>query len=432
MIPLLLLACIAGLMQAARSFSTELGPAATQLAFGFLLLTAFLAGKLVDRLRLPRLTGYIIAGVIAGPQVLALVTAPMTSSLQVVNSTAVAIIALEAGAELDLRAIRPLRRTLVAICGFAVIGAMIVIAVALVGLSAYVPVFDGMSLLEVAAVAAVLGVALAAQSPAVVMAMLAELRAQGPLSATMLASVVVADLVVIVCFSIASAIASTILGGGVDPLTRIGNVSWELFGSIGFGVAIGMLLGLFQRSVNHGMSLFALLVSVVVGELGARVHLDPLIVMLAAGVWLRNFARADAHALLAGWQSAQLPVFLVFFALAGARLDLAGLWSVAIPVAVIVVVRGIAFFLGATAAGRITGAPAMVTRHAWLGLVPQAGLALALALVIAEHFPTFGPAASTLVLSVVGVNQLIGPILLRFALLSSGEVGRKEQQDFGV
>ena len=65
--------------------------------------------------------------------------------------------------------------------------------------------------------------------------------------------------------------------------------------------------------------MFALMICVVVAEIGTRVHLDPLIVMLAAGVWLENFSRADASKLLHGFESAQLPVFLVFFALAGSR-----------------------------------------------------------------------------------------------------------------
>lgn len=430
MIPLLLLLAVAGLMQAARSFSDEMSAAGTQLAFGYLLLTAYLAGKLADRVKLPKLTGYIIAGVVSGPYVLGLVASPMASSLKVVSNAAVAIIALEAGAELHLKSIRPTLRTLSAITVLAVIGSMIAIAGVLFALRGYLDMFAGMDLTQVVAVSIVLGVALSAQSPAVVMAMLSEMRAAGPLSSMMLAGVVVADLVVIVLFSLASAITSSVMGSGTDVLATVLSVCWELFGSLAFGIAVGMLIGQFLRSVRSGASLFALLACVVVGEIGTRIHLDSLIVMLAAGVWLRNFSRADATKLLHGFEAAQLPVFLVFFALAGSRLDIYSLWQAILPVAAIVGVRAVAFVGGCHAAGKLTGAPDVVTRYAAFGLVPQAGLALALALVLAKNFPSFGEQAAMLLLSVVGVNQLIGPVLLRVALLRSGEANKKPQTDF--
>lgn len=432
MIPLILLFAVAGLMQAVRTYSDEMSSAGTQLAFGFLLLSAYFMGKLVERLRLPKLTGYIIAGVVAGPFVLRLVTAPMASSLKVVSSAAVAIIALEAGAELHFKAIRPSLRTLSAITVFAIIGSMIVISAVLFAMRDYVVVFEGMTSTQALAVAIVLGVSLSAQSPAVVMAMLSEMRAEGPLSSIVLAAVVVADLVVIICFSLASAITGAVVGGGIDVVATVLSVCWELFGSLVFGVAIGMLIGQFLLSVREGASLFALLVCVVVGEIGVRIHLDPLIVMLAAGVWLRNFSRADASHLLHGFESAQLPVFLVFFALAGSGLDIYGLWAGALPVLVVVVVRAISFYAGCRFAGRVTGAPSVVTNYSALGLVPQAGLALALALVLAKNFQTFGQEAAELLLAVVGVNQLIGPVLLRFALLRSGEAGKKQTTDFAT
>src|SRR5512146_2307937 len=108
MIPLLLLLAVVGLMQAARSFSTDVSLAGTELAFGFLLLSAYFTAKIVNRFGLPKLTGYLIAGVITGSYVLGFVTKHMNHSLEVVSSTATAIIALEAGSELELAKIKPI------------------------------------------------------------------------------------------------------------------------------------------------------------------------------------------------------------------------------------------------------------------------------------------------------------------------------------
>ena len=111
---LIILAALCGLMQAARSFAPE-GGGATQagggaLAFGFVLLASFFMGRVFKSLRLPRLTGYIATGMIVGPSALQLLTPSMVTDLKLFNGVAIALIALTAGSEMDLRKIRPLLR----------------------------------------------------------------------------------------------------------------------------------------------------------------------------------------------------------------------------------------------------------------------------------------------------------------------------------
>jgi hypothetical protein len=161
-------------------------------------------------------------------------------------------------------------------------------------------------------------------------------------------------------------------------------------------------------------------------------HLDPLIVLLASGIWLRNFSRADATLLLKDFESAQLPTFLVFFALAGSKLDIYMLWGSLIPVLIIAGVRAGSFYIGAKFACRISGADEVVQKYAWFGLVPQAGLALALALVLKNTFPSFGDAAAVILFGVVGFNECVAPVILRKMLIRSGEAGKKKGVDFAA
>ena len=149
MIPLLLLVAIAGLMQAARSFSSGLAAGGTELAFGYLLLVAYFTGKIVDRFGLPKLTGYLIAGIVSGPFVLALVTHDMTSSLKVVNGAATSILGLTGGLELNFKRIRPLMATVRAITVYAVIGAMFVLSATMFALHWMIPFFDPMPMSQV-------------------------------------------------------------------------------------------------------------------------------------------------------------------------------------------------------------------------------------------------------------------------------------------
>jgi Kef-type K+ transport system membrane component KefB len=186
------------------------------------------------------------------------------------------------------------------------------------------------------------------------------------------------------------------------------------------------------RSVKRGAPLFALMVCVVVAEIGARMHLDSLIVLLTAGIWLRNFSRADANELFHKFETAQLPVFLVFFALAGSKLDINALFGSLFVVALLAVTRASTFFMGARIACKRTRAEEVVAKYAWFGLVPQAGLALALALVLQRTFPSFGNEASVILFGVVGMNECVAPVILRVMLLRSGEAGKKQGVDFAA
>jgi Kef-type K+ transport system membrane component KefB len=433
-IPLILLLAVASMMQAARSFTMDTSLAGTELAFGYLLLSAYFTGKIFNKLGFPKLTGYLASGVISGPFVLGLVTKDMGHSLDVVKDTATAIIALEAGAELQLKKIKPVMKTLRALTVFAVIGAMFTITGALFLMRPLLPsIFNGFDLTQSLAICGAIGVALSAQSPTVVMALLAETRADGPLSSVILASVVVADLTVITVFSIALAVTGAVIGGRIDVVETALHVGWELLGSMVFGLLIGILMGQFLRHVKKGAELFALMVCVVVAEIGARVELDPLIVLLTAGIWLRNFSKADSHEMFRNFESAQLPVFLVFFGLAGAKLDIFTLWSYLLPVGIIAAVRAVSFYMGAKFACKITGAQEVVTKYAWFGLVPQAGLALALAIVLKSTFAgSFGDGAAVILFGVVGFNEAVAPPILRRILVKTGEAGKKQGVDFAA
>lgn len=426
MTSLIILFALGGLMQAAHSFgATGSLVAGPELAFGFLLLAAFYGGRIVESLRSPKVTGYLVIGVIAGPSVLELISLDMVSALKIINGVAVCLIALTAGGELSIRKMKPLLKTIRAMTIFAVMGTTVLLTLTIFLIRPLVPFFADLNTTQGLVVSLVLAVTLASQSPAVVMALLSETKSDGPLSQTTLALVIIADLVVIVLYALASSMATAVIGGGVDVAATIKTVAWELFGSAGIGVVIGIILAAFIRYVGQGQSLFAVLICFVVAEVGVRIHLDPLIVTLAAGVYLENISKVDATKLIHQLEGASLPVYLVFFALAGAALKLDLLYGVLIPAAIIAVIRGFGFWWGCRFAARRTNADSMVEKWTWVGLLPQAGLALALALIMARTFPSFGIEAQALVLGVVGLNQLITPVILRIALIKSGEAGKR-------
>jgi Kef-type K+ transport system membrane component KefB len=431
MIPVLLLLALGGLMHAAGTFApSTMTLAGPELAFGYLLLAAYFTGKLTSRFGLPKLTGYILAGIVTGPEVLALVDKGMTGQLKLVGALATALLALQAGSELDLKAIKPQLRTIRALTVYAVLGTMVIMTGLLLVMTPLVPFLGDLAWPGVIAVAATIAVALSAQSPAVVMALIAETRSDGIVTRTMLATVVIADIIVIVMYGVASSVATAMLSGHADPAAAIGGIAWEIGGSLGIGVAVGFILTWFLVHVGRGIGIFTVMITVVIAEAGAAVHLDPLVIMLAAGIKVRNFSRADVHVLIDGLEAASLPVFLVFFALAGAKLDLDALVQLALPVAIIVTVRATSFYGGSQLACTRTDADPAVKKFAWFGLVPQAGLALALAALVQRTFPEFGDRAFALVVGVVATNEMVAPVVLRLMLLRTGEAGKRTTHDF--
>jgi Kef-type K+ transport system membrane component KefB len=425
---LILLIVLGGLMHAARSFSPERGlgadPAGTALAAGYLFLTGLLAGSLFNSIGLPRLTGYLVAGIAVGPQALGLLSEVTTSRLQIFNGVAVSLIALTAGSEMHLRSMRPLLRTIGWITVVAVLGTALLLALAVYLARAHLPFAADLSPLQAACLALVLAVTMVAQSPAVVVALRDETDADGPLTRTVLGVVVLADLVVILLFAITSSFAKASLGADADLVETSRILASETLGSLLAGVVFGLLIALYLAKVPRGGALFVLSAAFVAAEVGQRLRLDPLLLSLAAGLTIRNLTRV-ASRLQAEIEAAALPVYVAFFGIAGATIHLDALGALGLPALAFVAVRAIGLLAGTRAATAISGAPEVVRRFAGLGLLPQAGLALALAVLFARTFPEFGADAAALVFAVVAVNEILAPILYRWAIVRSGEAGRR-------
>ncbi len=434
MTAVIILLALCGLMNAARSFEPIGG--SVELAFGFLLLCAFFGGSLVEKIKSPKLTGYLLVGVAAGPFVLRLVSTEMVQNLTLVQDVAVCLIALTAGAELSINKIRPLLGTIKSITLWGVLGTTILIAGSIIALQPLLPFLHELSMVGVAMVSLMLAIVLASQSPAVVMALLDETRSDGPVSQTTLAVVVIADLMVIILFAVASSFVAAVIGSGEGSIlsTVFTAIGFEIVLSGVIGLVIGIIFSLYLQYVKGNASLFVLLVCGVVAQVSPIMHLDALIVLLTAGVYLENFSKADCHKLIHDLEAAALPVYLVFFAVVGAKLDLALLATVILPAAIIALVRALGFWRGCAIAAKRSNANKEVAKWTWIGLLPQAGLALALVQILERAYPepSFGPQASALILGVVGLNQLVTPILLRIALIKSGEAGKREVFDFAA
>ncbi len=422
---MLVIVTLCGLMQAVESFgdaSADPRRAASALVvgIGFVLIASWFSGRIFSTMGLPKLTGYLAMGILAGP-LLGLLAPTTVSGLGIVNGMATALIALTGGSEMDFRAMRPLFRSIAWITLIAVVGTAIALSGVAWILAPQLAFMQGLSPLGRIAIAIVVGIVTVAQSPAVVVAIRAETGADGPVARTSLGVVVLADLLVIVLFAIATSAADAVLSGTSDFERTARNMAWELFGSLGIGISIGAILSLWLRFVGErGLDLFVLLVCFVAAEVGRRVHLDPLLLMLAAGMFVENVSRRGKM-LRRAFEDASLPVYILFFTVAGASVHLRELPTVALPAAAFILVRGAGLYFGTSLAASVAGADPAVKKFGGFGLLPQAGLAIALSQLFSRTFPSLGPSTAALTLSIVAINEIVAPAIFRTALVRSGE-----------
>ncbi|MBL8601345.1 MAG: cation:proton antiporter [Myxococcales bacterium] len=427
----LLLVTVA-LMASARSFLPDAeaarSSAGVALGFGFLVIAAIQAGNIFAALKLPRLTGYLLCGLLVGPDVAALLTPGMVSNLRLVNGVAVGLIALSAGSELNLKSLRPRLKSVLMVSFIAVPAAMVGITLLVKLLGGQMPFLTALTATQQWTAALTLGVVLASLSPAVTIAILSETASAGPMSETALGVVVLADILIIVAFTVVHSLGASVFGvtAGAGHLSPAMQLAIEIGGSIAVGSLVALSLAVYYRTVKKHFALVVLAVCVVAAEVGTRLHLDALLVCLTAGLLLENALGVGGATIAKTLAPANLPIFAVFFALAGAGLhvhDLKTLWPLALVMAA---GRVASLFLGAQVGARLAATPDIVRRWLPLALVSQAGVSVGLAELLARHFPTWGPGARGLILAIVTVNEMVGPVLLRFGLTRAGEVGKRE------
>jgi len=176
--------------------------------------------------------------------------------------------------------------------------------------------------------------------------------------------------------------------------------------------------------VKQELPLFLVGLSFAAAEGGARLHLSPLLVSLAAGALIANLDERAGERIHHAIQQAGLPVFALFFAAAGAGLKLDALVTVGPVALLLVVLRGVAIWFSCK---RL--APAedpRLRRYLWMGLISQAGVTFGLAALVSRMFPTFGPQVEVLIVAMITAHELVGPVLTRRALAASGEVRTDE------
>jgi len=391
-------------------------------SLGLILLLALLAGHLVKYLRIPEVSGYILAGVALGPSVLGWISHENLNTLSIFSEVTLGLILFSVGAVFEFSRLQKVGRQ---IFFLTLIESSLAAILVLTGSLMYGASWQ---------VALLLGAISIETAVASTLMVLRESNASGPLSDTLLSVIATNNVLCLVVFSLFATAVE--LGGSLQMNTAILQslyrsifpLIWQLAGSVALGYLIGVLLASWaSKVVEHGEVLI-LLVGCVLLTVGLAVVLDlsPLLSSLAVGATMVNLS-ARSRTLFAALSHTDPPLYAIFFVIAGADLDISLLSSIGVLGAIYIGCRAFGKFAGASIGSRLMGFGGRIPGLLGFAMLTQAGLAIGLTLSVQRRFPDLSPVISAVILSSIIVFEMVGPIATRFAIVRSGEASETDR-----
>jgi len=402
-------------------------------SIGFVLLLAYMSAQILKIARLPLISGYIIVGIIVGPYVSGFLTNDMISRFGFINDVALSFIALTAGGALHLQALKKRRKSIVLNILFLTLVVFGFVFVFFVFMGSNFSFTRNLSSVQVIAFAVLIGVVAVARSPSSAIAIISECRASGPFTETVLAVTVAMDVFVIVLFTVALTVARVILGGSGMMGTQVFMAVFvEMAVSFFLGALLGKGISFYVDRIWHDLPLFLLFLAFGVSKLSMwsdnfmincfdiHLHLEPLLICMSAGFVVQNFSKTGVY-FMESLESVSLPVYVLFFSLAGASLNFDALRLCWLLTLCLAVVRVAGIFCATWLAGTVAGDLSLHNRSAWMAYLTQAGVAIGLAQIAEREFPEIGMYLTTVILALIFVNQVIGPVTFKAVLNRVGE-----------
>lgn len=395
----------------------------TLLALGIAMAAGLLFTRIIKLVKLPNVTAYLIAGLLIGPSVIGLVGKESVKSFDILVSLALGFIAFSIGGEFKLSTLKRLGKNVTVITVVQAFGAVIVTFVVLLvaGLAGwlgenYMPLVFTLSAIATAT------------APAATLLVVRQYKAHGPVTETLLPVVAMDDAIGLMIFSIFMAIAQA-LASGTAPTAKsmLLEPLLEIVLSLVIGFALGLIVALCTRWFKSRANRLCLCVTAtVIGTALAQIwNLSSLLLCMMIGAVMANLGK-DVDRVLEGNDRWTPPIFMLFFVISGADLDLSVLPTVGILGVLYIIARSVGKYFGARLGAGIVKADANVRK--WLGftLLPQAGVAVGMAQIALTRLPgDLGAKVQAVVLCATLIYEIVGPVLTKMALAKAGEIEKK-------
>lgn len=395
------------------------------LGIALLLSAGLVFAKLAQLVKLPSVTGFILAGLALGPSFFNIISMESVGHrLDHFTEIALMLIAFGIGEHIELRRMGGIGKDVGYISVVQAIGAFVCVTVGVYATS-WLVAGKNVNYLDIFILSILLGAVAVATAPAAILHVVREMGARGPLTSTLMAVVAVDDGIAIMIFGLTiSIVHQLVIPGDISFLSALYGCISEIVFSLVIGTATGLIIDIVLNKLhNRGEMLTAgLALLLVCGEITRYFHLSPLLAGMAAGFIIINRAERDVR-LFRVLNAFEPPIYVLFFTLAGLHLDLSALKLAGWIGLVYFVARVIGKYYGTWLGGLMSGATGTVRRYLGLALVPQAGVAIGLVIMINsdQSLSGWSTIITPVVLAGVVFSELGGPLFARFTLEKAGE-----------
>ncbi|MEG0639116.1 MAG: cation:proton antiporter [Clostridia bacterium] len=390
----------------------------TLLALAIAIGAGLLLSRVAKLVHLPNVTAFLVGGLLVGPSVLGLIPQATADSFGVVTEVALGFIAYSIGSEFKLSYIKRIGSKPLIITAFEGLAAVILVDIALITCSLLgVPGFD-------LPMCIVLGAIAAATAPAATLMVIRQYKAKGPVSEMLLPVVAMDDALGLIAFAISISIAQGLSRGAAPTvLTMLVQPVLEIVCSLALGTALGIVLSYLAKFFQSRGNKLALTIAFVFLALAlcSMWNLSNLLCIMMLGAMMTNLCKS-ANVIMDQTDRFTPPLFLLFFVISGAELNISVLPTVGLVGVCYVVVRVIGKWLGAFIGSRAVHAHPNVQKYLGFTLIPQAGVAIGMAQMALVKFPEYGQKIQAIVLAGTLIYELIGPVITKIALTKAGEI----------
>ena len=416
------------------------------LAIGLAMFAGLFLSRLTSRYNLPDVTSYLVAGLLIGPLCLGALGIPhlglpsfeFVETLSLISDVSLGFIAFSIGSEFRLEELKHIGRQATVIAIFQALAATAFVDVGLLILHLFLG--DALPV----STCIVLGAIATATAPAATVMVITQYKAKGPLTNILLPIVALDDAVGLVVFAVSTGIAKALTSGSVNLISVLLNPAIEIVASLAMGAMLGWVFSVVEKFFTSRSKRLSLAVAFVFlctafskVELdfasGVSIGFSPLLVCMMCGTIFCNLCDFSEEIMYRTdrWTA---PVYVLFFVLSGAELDLRVFASAAVVGIglVYILMRSAGKILGAGISSRFMKCPPTVCRYLGITLLPQAGVALGMSATVAADFGAEGTIMRNIVLFSVLIYELVGPILTKMALSAAGEITPKTISNRGV
>lgn len=383
------------------------------LLFAALALAAALAGsKLAKVCKLPNVTGYLVLGILVGPYCFNLLHQEYIDTFSIITDVALVFIAFTIGAEFELKFLRKVGKAPIVIGIMEGLTATILVDIILLLIGTEVPM------------ALCIGAIASATAAASTMMVVKQYKCKGPLTNTLLPVVAIDDAVALICYGVSLAIAKLVSGGlGENVALSIAKPFIEIIVSLLFGAALGFVLSLLCKLFTGRGNRLACTLATLFFCLGIcdKFEMSTLLACMMLGAVFAN-ASAVSDKIFEPVDRLTPPIYMVFFIISGASLNVRIIPTLGVIGVIYVVFRVIGKSLGASLGATLCKCEPTVKKWMGLTLIPQEGVAIGLAALAQDAFPEYGQTIKTVILCGIIIYELIGPMVTKFALKKAGEL----------